>query len=299
MSLDSNVFYGEPIMTTFSICWIIGFIVLAPILGGLIAGADRIITARMQSRVGPPIRQPFYDVLKLFGKENLVVNRFHVDYVACFLIFTVLAGMIFFGGANLLLSIFALIVAGVFIVLAAYCTNSPFALIGAERELLQMIAAEPMILLVPVGFYMVTGSFNVYDIAASEHAPIFYLPGVFIAFIYVITIKLRKSPFDISTSHHGHQELTKGLTTEFAGPSLAMFEIAHWYETVLLLGMIYLFFGSHWFWGIIATAIIYLTEIFIDNINARIKWELMIISAWVVTLILGVGNLFVLHFYFH
>ena len=283
-------------MTAFSIFLIIVFLILAPILGGLIAGADRIITARMQGRVGPPIRQPFYDVLKLFGKENLVVNRFHVDYVACFLIFTVLAGVLLFGGANLLLAVFALVVAGVFIVLAAYCTNSPYALIGAERELLQMLAAEPMILLTPVGLYMATGSFNVYAIAGAEHAPIFYIPGVFIALTYVLTIKLRKSPFDLATSHHAHQELAKGLTTEFAGPSLALFELAHWYETIFLLAMIFLFFGRHWFWGIIITAFIYLIEIFIDNVNARIKWELMLASAWVVTLILGVGNLLVLFF---
>jgi ech hydrogenase subunit B len=283
-------------MSAFSIFMVIVFLILAPILGGLIAGADRIITARMQGRVGPPIRQPFYDVLKLFGKENLVVNRFHVDYVACFLIFTVLAGVLLFGGANLLLAVFALVVAGVFIVLAAYCTNSPYALIGAERELLQMLAAEPMILLAPVGLFMATGSFNVYEIASAECAPILYLPGVFIALTYVLTIKLRKSPFDLSTSHHAHQELAKGLTTEFAGPSLALFELAHWYETIFLLGMIFIFFGRHWIWGILITAIVYLVEIFIDNVNARIKWELMLASAWVVTIILGLGNLLVLFF---
>ena len=34
----------------------------APVLGGLLSGIDRIITARMQGRVGPPLLQPFYDV---------------------------------------------------------------------------------------------------------------------------------------------------------------------------------------------------------------------------------------------
>jgi len=286
-------------MTTTSIVLMVLFIVLAPIVGGLIAGVDRVITAKMQSRYGPPIRQPFYDVLKLFGKQNLVVNRFHGDYVICFLIFTIVSGCLFFGGNNLLLVIFAMIVAGVFLVLAAYCSNSPYALIGADRELLQMLAAEPMILLAAVGLYVVTGSFDVYVIANCQHAPIIYLPGVFIGLSYVLTIKLRKSPFDLATSHHAHQELVKGLTTEFAGPSLGYFEIAHWYETVLLLGIIFLFFGKYWILGIIVTAIIYFLEILVDNINARIKWELMLISAWVVTIILGVGNLMVLYFVFH
>lgn len=275
--------------------WCILSIVLTPVVIGLITGVDRIITAKVQSRVGPPLLQPFYDIFKLFSKQNLVVNRFHGDFVICSLIFTMASVGIFFAGQNLLLSIFALIVGNVFLVLAAYCCNSPYSLIGAERELLQMLAAEPMILLSAVGFYMVTNSFNVVDMATTSKAAILYLPGVFVALTYVLTIKLRKSPFDIATSHHAHQELVKGLSTEFAGPSLALFELIHWYETILLLAIIYLFFANMPIIGVIAVLFIYFIEILIDNINARIKWELMLGSAWVVTLLLGVGNLMVLY----
>ena len=52
---------------------IIGFIVLAPFIGGLLEGIDRKISARMQRRVGPPITQPFMDVAKLFNKEFLML----------------------------------------------------------------------------------------------------------------------------------------------------------------------------------------------------------------------------------
>ena len=52
----------------------IAYLLLAPLAGGLLAGLDRKITARMQSRVGPPLLQPFYDVIKLFSKQNAVVN---------------------------------------------------------------------------------------------------------------------------------------------------------------------------------------------------------------------------------
>ena len=57
-----------------SIIYAVLFLLLAPIAGGLIAGIDRRITARMQGRVGPPILQPFYDVGKLFEKEKVVVT---------------------------------------------------------------------------------------------------------------------------------------------------------------------------------------------------------------------------------
>ena len=50
------------------IIFIVAYIVLAPFVGGFLAGLDRIISARMQGRVGPPVLQPFYDVLKLFEK---------------------------------------------------------------------------------------------------------------------------------------------------------------------------------------------------------------------------------------
>lgn len=275
--------------------WCIGAIILSPLVGGLITGVDRIITARMQSRVGPPVLQPFYDVGKLFVKQNLAVNRFHVDFVICSFIFTVASVGLFFAGDNLLITLFAMIVANVFLVLAAYAGNSPYSLVGAERELLQMLAAEPMLLLSAVGLFMATGTFNIGQLVMTNVPIILYLPGVFIALTYVLTIKLRKSPFDLSTSHHAHQELVKGLSTEFAGPSLGLFEIMHWYETVFMMALIYLFFANMPIVGVLAVLAIYFIEILIDNINARIKWELMLGSAWVVTLILGIGNLMVLY----
>jgi formate hydrogenlyase subunit 4 len=272
------------------------FLVLAPVLGGLLVGADRIVTARMQSRVGPPVLQSFYDVFKLLGKENLIVNRFHSYYLFIFLIFMMASGSLFFAGQDLLMVIFALILADIFLVLSAYSTNSPYSSIGAERELLQMLSSEPMLLISAVGFYTVTGSFDVADIAGSDKPLILHLPGVFVGLIYVLTIQLRKSPFDLATSEHAHQELVKGVTTEFAGPSLALIEIEHWYRMILLLSMVYLFFAFNPLLGVFSALLVYFLEVLVDNSSSRVKWELMVKSAWAVTLILGVGNLLVLYF---
>lgn len=271
------------------------FLIAAPVLGGLLAGADRIVTARMQSRYGPPVVQPFYDVLKLLQKTNLLVNRYHGYYLFCFLILTIVAGGFFFAGADLLLAIFALTVGEVMLVLAAYSAYSPYSLIGAERELIQMLAVEPMLLLSGVGLGTACGTFDVAGIVACPRAPILALPGIFLGLVFVLTVKLRKSPFDLSTSHHAHQELVKGLTTEFAGPSLALVEIAHWYETVFLLGLVWLFFAPWPVLGAIVTLLVYGLEILIDNVHARFKWGLTLKGAWWATMILGLGNLLVLH----
>ena len=170
---------------------------------------------------------------------------------------------------------------------------------GANREMLQTMAYEPMVLLTAVGFYLSTGSFKVSDIVRSSGLPpIVYLPGVFCGFLFILTIKLRKHPFDLSTSHHAHQEMVKGLTTEFNGMTLLIVEVSHWYENVFLMGIIALFFinGKPWSYALAAVAVVlsYFLEILIDNTNARLKWQRMFKTTWAVTMIIGVINIFVL-----
>ena len=54
----------------------LAFVLLAPLAGGLLAGIDRRVSARLQGRYGPPVLQPFYDVFKLLRKERIIVNKF-------------------------------------------------------------------------------------------------------------------------------------------------------------------------------------------------------------------------------
>lgn len=270
------------------------YLVAAPLIGGLLAGVDRIITARMQARVGPPVWQPFYDVIKLWNKETIVVRRSQNFYIVFFLVLMIFTGALFFAGFDLLLTIFAFTLAGIFFVLGAYKASSPYSFLGAERELIQMMAYEPMVLITAVSMYMVTGSFYVHDIVKHPGLLVGPLPGVFLGFLFALEIKFRKSPFDFSSSHHAHQELVRGITTEFSGRALAMIEVAHWYEYVMLLGWVYLFFAAAPLLGAVATGLVFLFLILTDNTFARLKWPLAVKSAWAVTLALGFGNILVL-----
>lgn len=282
------------------IIFIVAYIVLAPFVGGFLAGLDRIISARMQGRVGPPVLQPFYDVLKLFEKEKITVNKVQDFYVACFLLFVIVTGCFFFAGGDLLLVLFTLTTASAFLIIAAYSSNSPYAQLGAERELLQTMAYEPMVLLTAVAFYVFTGSFKVSDIMNSESMGILPMLGIFIGFMYILTIKFRKAPFDLSMSHHAHQELVAGLKTEFSGTTLAMLEVAHWYENIFLLGFIFLFFQNGSvagvIIGIVVAIIAFFFETFIGNSFARMKWQVAFKTAWIVAAVLGIINLFLLYF---
>jgi formate hydrogenlyase subunit 4 len=280
------------------------FALCAPIIGCLIAGLDRIITARLQGRVGPPLLQPYHDVRKLLAKDDVAVNGFQGFYVAMALIFAVLAGSFFFAGGNFLLVVFILMLSTLFFIVAAYSTRSPYAEIGAEREIAQVMSYEPMVILMTVTFYMATksflgdGTFNVGAVLTLDRPLIVALPLVFVGLLFILTIKLRKSPFDLSYSHHAHQELVKGISTEMSGRTLAMVEIMHWYETVLFLGWVGLFLvWSSWIGWVVAlvgVALVYLLEIFIDNNFARVKWQLMVASSWAVTLVCVIANLIIL-----
>ena len=278
---------------------IIAYLVLAPIIGCILAGLDRKMSARMQRRVGPPILQPYYDVRKLFEKEKQAPTRFQDFYIIAYLIFLIGAGAIFFGGGDLLLVIFTETIGAVFLIIAAYSSNSPYAEVGAERELLQMMAYEPMMLLTAIGFYMYHGSFTVNDLVSADNMAFLPMVGIFIGFVYILTIKFRKSPFDLSMSHHAHQELVRGVTTEFVGRTMGWVEISHWYENVFLLGFVFLFFANGtwygWVIGIVVAILAYFFEVFIDNCFARMKWPFAFKSAWVVAVVLGMINIFVLY----
>lgn len=278
---------------------IAAYIIFAPILGGLTSGIDRKITARMQGRQGPPVLQPFYDVIKLLKKETVVVNHVQIFYLITFLVFVIFTGCLFFGGFDLLLVFFALTTANLFLILAATSSHSPYANMGANREMMQMLAYEPMVLLTAVGFYLATGTFKVREIIASDAVPaVVLLPGVFIGFVFILTIKLRKHPFDLATSHHAHQEMVKGITTEFSGEMFAIVEISHWYENVFLMGVVGLFFlNSSWWTALLSLAAIsvtYFVLILVDNTNARMKWKNMFKNSWITTIIIGALNVFIL-----
>lgn len=274
------------------------FVIVAPFLGGLLEGIDRKISARMQGRKGPRLLQPFYDVMKLANKQLLVVNRFQLLMVLSYLCFIIFTGALFFGGFDMLLCFFSLSTAVMFLILASTSTHSPFSTIGSHRELVQMMAYEPMVLLTAVGFYLATGSFKMFDIIHTPLPTIVYAPGFFVGFVFILTIKFRKSPFDLSTSHHAHQEVVKGITTEMVGPQYAATVVAEWYENVFLLGIVGLFFISSnpfsYLWALLAIIVVFFLEILIDNTSARVNWKLMFKLTWSITIITGGVNLLIL-----
>jgi ech hydrogenase subunit B len=266
-------------------------VIVAPFIGGLLAGIDRKITARLQGRFGPPIVQPFYDFFKLLGKQRIATSRVQFVWIYSYLVFMITCLVFLVLKLDILLLIFLIGFAGISFVLGGFSSKSPYSHFGANRELLQILAYEPILLLLALGVYAVNGSFMISSIFANKTPMIASLWPIFIALLVVLTIKMRKSPFDLATSHHGHQELIKGIMTEFSGPYYALINLVEWYELVLLLGIVALFWANPIWVGIIIALVAFFLELVIDNITARMTAGWMIRFVWAIGLVLCIVNI--------
>ena len=270
-------------------------VILAPVAGAVLTGLDRKLTARIQGRIGPPIIQPFYDVAKLLRKQAIVLNRVQILYVYLHLAFMVLTVMLLVLRQDILMVLFVHAFSTITLVLGGMSVRSPYSRIGSQRKIMQMVAYEPILVLMVVGIYLQHHSFRVSDIAASiatSGRPLLVsLPLVFVAYFLTVLIKLEKSPFDVATSHHAHQELVKGITLEYAGPYLALIEVTHFYEVSVLLGVAALFWSTNLAVGAALAAACFLGVIVVDNISARLTTRWMVRSMWSIGLVLALVNI--------
>jgi ech hydrogenase subunit B len=267
----------------------------APILGCLIAGIDRKLTARLQGRVGPPLLQPYYDVRKLFQKDNMIVNPSQNFYVVIYVVFVILSLIMLVFKMDILMIVFVYTISSVALIVGGMSTGSPYARVGSSREIMAILSYEPILILYALAIFLLTGTFNLSALDNATSPLLIYIPLIFISMLFVMNIKFKKSPFDYSTSHHAHQELVKGMLTEYSGPGLAGIEIGHFFEYVFLLALMFLFWNVNLVIGLLLAVIAFLFVIIMDNITARIYWQWMLKMSWTILLFISVVNILVLY----
>jgi len=282
-------------MNSLDIVKIVLVLIGAPILGCLIAGIDRKLTSRLQGRVGPPLLQPYYDVMKLFQKDNMIVNPSQNFYVVLYVVFVILSLLMLVFKMDILMIIFVYTISSVALVVGGMSTGSPYARIGSSREIMAILSYEPILILYALAIYLLTGTFNLSALDNASSPLLFYTPLIFISMLFVMNIKFKKSPFDYSTSHHAHQELVKGMLTEYSGPGLAGIEIGHFFEYVFLLALMFLFWNVNIVMGLLLAVIAFLFVIIMDNITARIYWQWMLKVSWTILLVISVVNILFLY----
>jgi ech hydrogenase subunit B len=211
---------------------------LVPLLIGLLLGADRVLTARLQGRQGPTVLQPLRDIAKLLGKGGKQVNVSQVVFAYMALALQAVAALILLLGGDILVALLLSGAGSFVLVLGALSVRSPYSHVGAHRELLQILATEPVLLLLVLTLGYANGSFLGSDMGDLLVAT---LPLAVIALVPTFLIRLEKSPYDIATAH---SEVVSGPYIEYSGSALGVTKLAHWFELAVLFGLLMLFFDQ-------------------------------------------------------
>ncbi|OQA84850.1 MAG: Formate hydrogenlyase subunit 4 [Lentisphaerae bacterium ADurb.Bin242] len=266
-------------------------LLLTPVLGGLLQGLDRKITARMQGRFGPPLLQPFYDIIKLFGKEPMALHRPQTVYATLHLVFMMVAVVLLAQGSDLLMVLFVQAFSVICLVLGGMSVRSPYSWIGSQRKILLMLALEPILLLLILAVNLKTNSFLGESVLKLDRPLLLSMPLLFLAFLCVVAIEWEKSPFDLATSHHAHQEIVKGITLEYSGPFLGLIEIAHCYEVAFFFGLMMAFWHTNLLFSLLLAAGGFMGLILLDNAFSRLTPTWVLRYMWTVPLSLALVNL--------
>lgn len=263
-------------------------IILAPFVGGLVYGIERVVKARMQRRIGPPVLQPFYDFLKLADKRKMIVHSTHAFLgIMHFVSLWFALAVLLFGG-DFILVIFLHLLSTALIIIAGYSTRSIFSHLGANRTALSVLAYEPVLILIAISAYMVTGSFQISSIFSYDTPLLYKMPLAFIALLMILPIKLKKSPFDIAEAH---QEVVGGVEIEYSGIFFEAVYTAKWLDIIFCYALVYLFAASNPFlaFGLILFVFIYINAL--DNSSARVNYKQMLRFSLGVALPVAIINL--------
>lgn len=263
-------------------------ILFAPLIGGLVYGFERIIKARMQRRIGPPLLQPFYDFLKLADKRKMIVHSTHAFLGIMHFVSLWFALAVLLLGGDLILVIFLHLLSTSLLILAGYSTRSIFSHLGANRTAISILCYEPVLIIIAVSVFMLTGSFDTAAIFSYGEPLLFKMPLAFIALLLILPIKLKKSPFDVAEAH---QEITGGVELEFSGIFFEAIYTAKWLDYVFCYTLVYLFGANNPLLGIGLVIFVFLYLNALDNSSARVNYKQMLRFSLIVALPIAFINL--------
>ena len=318
----------------------IGLAAFGIVFGLMYKGVDRKLSAHMQGRVGPPLRQPFLDIRKLFTKENIIPEN-AIPWVfnlapliglvgtLTILLYIPIGGFppLASGQGDLILILYLLMIPSLAMVIGGFASGSPYATVGAQREMATMIAYEfPLAIIIITMAWKLsisttggTGIENVFAMSTLATTPVWSVAGptAFIGFLILLFVlvlvtpaELSKIPFD---APEAETEIAGGLLTEYSGRNLGMFYLTDSVKTVVMASIIVALFipynlsplfGLNGYIAWIIDIIFFLVKILIVILFsvtlirvaiARLKIDQIVYTYWVwLTLIALIGLILVM-----
>jgi len=273
--------------------------------GLLVRWVDRKVTAKVQWRVGPPIYQPFADVVKLLGKETIVPaagNRlgFLLAPVMAFAAVCAAAALLvavnwdptkgFLG--DLIVLIYILTIPSIAFMLGASSSANPHAALGASREM-KLILAYELAFVVALLTVVIRADYTLSLGGVLEHqwltGSMLLHPSALVGFLVAIVAmqaKLGAVPFDIAEAE---TEIMGGMFVEYSGPPLALIHLTRaMLQAVLPATLVTLFWGGFgpglggFVLGVVKLVVVVAVMVVIRNTNPRLRIDQALRFLWFV-----------------
>jgi len=264
---------------------IVVFLGLAPLYEGII----RKLTAKVQSRQGPPIYQPYLDLLKLLGKDNLVSDNwaFKLAPMMAFAAVTAVVTIVPIGFkpnmltqyADVITIVYLLTLAGISILLGALSSKNAYAMIGASREMITMIMVEPILAMT-----FILGAVRMKSLAIDASMFSILSTGyswsvVLMLVVYLMALQafVARQPFDISEAE---VEILEGPFIEYSGPNYALFKYSMMVKQMFYAVLFVTVFMPFLYTGIfvadlilqlLAVAVIFVLIALLGSTNPRLR----------------------------
>lgn len=238
-------------------------LLLAPLLTGFIRKAK----ARLLRRQGPPLLQPYLDLIKLAQKEAVVAESaswlfrvapyivFATTWVAAALVPTFATGLLFSWSADLIAITALLGSARFFLALAGMDVGTSFGGIGSSREMMFATLAEPALIMIVFTLALIAGSTQLSTVAAFMLSPVVglrvSLALALIALVIVAIAENARIPVDNPATHLELTMVHEAMILEYSGRHLAMIELSSQLKLLLYISLIACIFAP---WGLAPVA---------------------------------------------
>ncbi|WFO75321.1 NADH-quinone oxidoreductase subunit H [Desulfurococcaceae archaeon MEX13E-LK6-19] len=200
-------------------CVALGFLTaLSYFLPPLLDGVERKIKARIHSRIGPPIMQTWYDLMKLFEKTTyLPQGAYHlVLLIALYFVLTISAIGVLLSISlinvftALIIALILFMIGQVVFVAIPFMSSNPFAIVGGSREVMLMLVNETFTVLV-------FGILLWYTKGFTSIGPAY---GIAVLLLLIAAyVSCARPPFDLAEAE---PELASGVIIELSGPLLGL-----------------------------------------------------------------------------
>jgi formate hydrogenlyase subunit 4 len=240
-------------------------VLLVLVLAPLLIGYTRKIRARLLRHRGPPLLQPYRDLLRLIHKEAVVADTaswlfrvapyliFSAIWVAATVVPTFAVDLAFGRSADLIVIVALLGTARFFLALAGLDVGTSFGGIGSSREMMIAALAEPAMLMLVFTLSLLAGSTQLSSVVVFMTGPdVGVRISLALSLFGLILVGIAESgriPVDNPATHLELTMVHEAMVLEYSGRHLAMIELAASLKLLVYLSLIAAIFAP---WGMAA-----------------------------------------------